>query len=186
VTSAESAVDKAEKVLTRRERGGDANATIASSQSALYNTETAYCPDGGVSFCGSHSAPISSADEDALVAVSNGADAARALAASKVLGANTSYVKAIADQQAADDAVDTARAALDDANDALERAEEGPTSADVASADAAVSSARVAVESAQEKLTDLQNGATQDELAAAQSDIDSAETTPLKRSGTAA
>lgn len=175
VSAAESAVDKAQNALDSAEQAqSNAAAGVSSAQATLYNAETAYCPDPAVAFCSAHAAPISSSDRATLVDVTNTGTPTQAALASDVLSANTAYTKAVSDKQAADGSVDSAETALSDAEDALDKAEEGPTAGQIAVADAAIGSAQVQVDTAQDKLAKLLAGPTADDLAAAQSDIDSA------------
>ncbi len=175
VKAAQAAVDKAQNTLDSAEQARtNAEAGVSSSQAALYNAETAYCPDVTVAFCSSHTAPISSSDRAALVEVTNSGTPSEAALASAVLSANTAYTQAVSDEQSAGAAVDAADTGLSDAEDALDKAEQGPAAGQVAVADAAIGSAQVQVDTAQDKLTKLLAGPTADDLAAAQSDIDTA------------
>lgn len=175
VAAAQEGVDKAQAALTAAEQAqSNADATVASSQGALYSSESAFCPVSGVSFCSGHEAPISSGDQATLVGLTNSGTADQAKAASAVLSANSGYTKAITDDETAANGVAAAQGALGDANAALDKANAGPTQGDIETADAAIGSAQAALDASQDKLNTLQSGPTADDLGAAQSDVDTA------------
>ncbi len=175
VDNAEAALAVAEDALDRaRESEDDAASALDVAEAQLKGAESAYCPDADVSFCGSASVPLSSADESTLRGVVAGGGAKASLA-SDVLDANTTYEQRETALASAEDNVGQAEDSVDDAESALDDTETGPTSADIKSADAKVSSAQLALTQAQEDLADVQDGASAEEIRAAEREVASAD-----------
>lgn len=177
IAAAEQAVQKAQDTLNAARRSADAAAgNLATAKAALLAQEAAYCnipPASMPSFCPTAaSAPLSSSDEGALLAVqASGTPAADAMHAASVLAANTAYEGALSAKTNAGAAVASAQDDLSTAQRSLREAEAGPSAADVASADAAVTAAQQALDAANAKLTDLYKGPTESDLAAAQDSV---------------
>jgi multidrug efflux pump subunit AcrA (membrane-fusion protein) len=177
IAAAEEAVSEAEDALANaKDAAASATDSLTLAKASLYGAETAYCEDGsyGVSFCNNPAAPISSADEDALLEVVATGEPDRAAQASQVLSANISYKNARASKLSANYAVESAEADLEAAKDDLEEAETGPSSAEIASEDVAVAEAQLSLDEAKEELADLLAGPTQEDLEEAQSNLDQA------------
>ncbi len=179
IAAAQAAVTKAQNALDSAERAADsAESSRASAEASLTSAENAYCGiDTTPYFCTVRAAPISYADEQALldIVADPTADPALASQAKAVLDANSSYVKALDSKQSADAAVVSAQADLTAAQNDLYEAQQGPSSADISDADARITEAQLALQVANAKLHELNAGPTESELADAQDNVDSAQ-----------
>jgi multidrug efflux pump subunit AcrA (membrane-fusion protein) len=160
IAAAEAGVAQAESLLTSAENTADsANNGVTAASATLKSAESSYCIDDNTpSFCSVPAAPISSGDATIVTSALGGANATKA---SLVIGGNTGYLNALntkasadANEQAAQDALASAEAKLDAAND-------GATAEDTTAVDAAVVSAEASLRAAQEKLLLVQNGGTE-------------------------
>jgi HlyD family secretion protein len=169
IAAAEAGVAQSESALTAAKNGATSAANgVDSADAALKSAETTYCspapaPIPTPGFCSTSAAPISSGDE----AILNSAlgDAATALEAANVLSANVSYLNALNTKQSQEAAVLAAEQALASARARLDEARDGPSAEDVAAADAAVTSAEAARTAANERLALLLAGGTQTQQA---------------------
>jgi len=189
IAAAQSAVTKAQNALDNAERtASNAASSLTSAGLALTAEEDAYCTVQGnpppslpswptaPAFCTTRAAPISSLDEQALLAIkASGEPPELASHAASVLAGSSSYKNALSTKESADDAVQSAQADLASAQSDLATAQQGPTSADIAKADAAVTSAQGALDAANAKLTELNAGPTKSELETAQDGVQTAQ-----------
>ncbi len=188
IAAAQAAVAQAQSQVTSAQNTDQAAANnLVSVQASLQSAETAYCAlpvDATlptVSFCGVAEAPLSGADQQALMTVTYRGNTAHASAASQVLSANTTYNNAVIAKNTADATLTSAQAALASAQQKLAQAQAPASPQDIAAADAAVSAAQQGLDTANAKLNDLNSPSqtalanAQDAVASAQSALDAAQ-----------
>jgi len=174
VAAAEAGVAQAESALTGAQNSAStAQNGKTSAEASLKSAESAYCvADGAPAFCANRTAPISSADESLMNSALSGSNASLA---SAVIGANGLYLNAVNTKASADAAVQSAEDALSSAQAKLDAANDGPSSADEAAAEAAVTSAEAGLAAAKEKLALVQSGGTDFQRSTAAAAVQSAQ-----------
>ncbi|MHB8376430.1 MAG: efflux RND transporter periplasmic adaptor subunit [Dehalococcoidia bacterium] len=183
VSAAQAAVTTAQVGLTAAQNSAtNAQNAQAAAQASLYSAETGYClADASMQFCAARSAPISAADQAALLTATQtpatptatGQQPRYALAAA-VLGSNTGYLSATNAAANASAGVGQAQASLTAAQAKLAQLQAAPSGTSAAQAAAAVTAAQQALAAANAKLSTLNGGPTPAQLQSAQDAVTSA------------
>ncbi len=183
LSAAQAAVTSAQVALTAAENSAaNAQNGQAAAQASLYSAETGYClADASMQFCVARSAPISAADQAALLAATQTPATPTATGqqplyaqAAAVLGSNTSYLNATNAAANASAGVGQAQASLTAAQAKLAQLQAPPSGTSVAQAAAAVTAAQQALAAANAKLSTLNGGPTPAQLQSAQDAVTSA------------